>query len=77
MQFAARRDGYALIAPVTIFLLVMLAVPFLVDLLYSVSRVTFETLRSPSYLGPANFLSVIRDHAFCGRHARLRSALPF
>jgi multiple sugar transport system permease protein len=66
LQFAARRDGYALIAPVTIFLLAMLAIPFLVDLLYSVSRVTFETLRSPSYLGPANFLSVIRDHAFWG-----------
>ena len=66
MQFAARRDGYVLIAPVVIFLLAMLAIPFLVDLLYSVSRVTFETLRSPSYLGPANFLSVIRDHAFWG-----------
>ena len=44
----------------------MLAVPFLVDLLYSVSRVTFETLRSPSYLGLANFLTVIRDRAFWG-----------
>jgi multiple sugar transport system permease protein len=66
LQFAARRDGYVLIAPVVIFLLAMLAIPFLVDLLYSVSRVTFETLRSPSYLGPANFLSVIRDHAFWG-----------
>ena len=66
MQSAARRDGYILIAPVTVFLLVMLAVPFLVDLLYSVSRVTFETLRSPSYLGLANFLSVIRDRAFWG-----------
>ena len=66
MQSAARRDGYILIAPVTVFLLVMLAVPFLVDLLYSVSRVTFETLRSPSYLGLANFLTVIRDRAFWG-----------
>ena len=64
MQSAARRDGYILIAPITIFLLVMLAVPFLVDLLYSVSRVTFETLRSPSYLGLANFASVVRDRAF-------------
>jgi multiple sugar transport system permease protein len=66
LHAAARRDGYILIAPVTVFLLVMLAVPFLVDLLYSVSRVTFETLRSPSYLGLANFLTVIRDRAFWG-----------
>ena len=64
MQSAARRDGYFLIAPVTVFLLVMLAIPFVVDLLYSVSRVTFETLRSPSYLGLANFASVVRDRAF-------------
>jgi multiple sugar transport system permease protein len=66
LPFAARRDGYILIAPITLFLVVMLAVPFLVDLLYSVSRVTFETIRSPSYLGLANFGSVIRDHAFWG-----------
>jgi multiple sugar transport system permease protein len=64
LQSAARRDGYFLIAPVTVFLLVMLAIPFVVDLLYSVSRVTFETLRSPSYLGLANFASVVRDRAF-------------
>jgi multiple sugar transport system permease protein len=66
LESAARRDGYILIAPVTIFLLMMLAIPFVVDLLYSVSRVTFETLRSPSYLGLANFATVIRDRAFWG-----------
>jgi multiple sugar transport system permease protein len=64
LDFASRRDGYILIAPVTVFLLVMLAIPFLVDVLYSVSRVTFETIRSPTYIGLANFLTVIRDHAF-------------
>ena len=66
MESAARRDGYILIAPVAVFLLMMLAIPFVVDLLYSVSRVTFETLRSPSYLGLANFASVVRDRAFWG-----------
>jgi multiple sugar transport system permease protein len=66
LQSAARRDGYILIAPITLFLVVMLAIPFLVDLLYSVSRVTFETIRSPSYRGLANFASVIRDHTFWG-----------
>ena len=66
MESAARRDGYILIAPVTVFLLMMLAIPFVVDLLYSVSRVTFETLRSPSYLGLANFATVVRDRAFWG-----------
>jgi multiple sugar transport system permease protein len=64
LDFASRRDGYILIAPVTVFLLVMLAIPFLVDVLYSVSRVTFETIRSPTYIGLANFLTVIRDQAF-------------
>jgi multiple sugar transport system permease protein len=66
LESAARRDGYILIAPVTVFLLMMLAIPFVVDLLYSVSRVTFETLRSPSYLGLANFATVVRDRAFWG-----------
>ena len=76
MHSVARRDGYFLIAPVAVFLLVMLAVPFLVDLLYSVSRVTFETLRSPSYLELANFLTVIRDRAFWARCCS-RSGSPF
>ena len=64
MEFANRRDGYVLIAPVTLFLLAMLAIPILVDVLYSVSRVTFETIRTPSFIGLANFRTIVDDHAF-------------
>ena len=64
MEAAARRDAYIMIAPITLFLLVMLAVPFLVDLVYSVSRVTFETIRAPSFIGLGNFLAVMRDESF-------------
>jgi multiple sugar transport system permease protein len=64
LEFANRRDGYVLIAPVTLFLLVMLAIPILVDLLYSVSRVTFETIRTPSFIGLANFRAIVDDRAF-------------
>src|SRR5207244_1760030 len=64
MEAAARRDAYIMIAPITAFLLVMLAIPFLVDLVYSVSRVTFETIRAPSFIGLGNFLKVMRDDGF-------------
>jgi multiple sugar transport system permease protein len=42
----------------------MLAIPILVDVLYSVSRVTFETIRTPSFIGLANFRTIVDDHAF-------------
>jgi multiple sugar transport system permease protein len=64
MEAAARRDAYLMIAPITAFLLVMLAIPFLVDLVYSVSKVTFETIRAPSFIGLGNFLTVMRDDGF-------------
>ncbi len=59
-------DGWLMIAPLTAFLLVMLAVPFAVDLIYAVSRVTFETLRAPSVVGLHNFAVVLRDREFWG-----------
>jgi multiple sugar transport system permease protein len=64
MESAARRDAYVMITPITAFLVVMLAVPFLVDLVYSVSHVTFETIRAPSFIGFGNFLTVINDGGF-------------
>jgi multiple sugar transport system permease protein len=53
-----------MIAPLTLFLLALLALPFLVDCLYAVSRVTFETLRSPRPDGWHNFAVVLRDAEF-------------
>jgi multiple sugar transport system permease protein len=64
VEAAGRRDGYVLIAPITAFLVAMLAIPFLVDLAYSVSRVTFETIRAPTFIGLHNFLVVLRDESF-------------
>jgi multiple sugar transport system permease protein len=64
MQAAGRRDAYLMIAPITAFLLAMLAIPLVVDLVYSVSRVTFETIRAPTFIGLHNFLVVLRDEGF-------------
>jgi multiple sugar transport system permease protein len=54
----------ALIAPVTLFLLLFLAFPLLVDVVYSLSEVSFETLRSPELTGFGNFATVLADSAF-------------
>ena len=61
---AMRREGYALIAPLTAFLLALLGFPLLVDLVYSVSTVSFETIRSPQPTGLANFAAALADRYF-------------
>jgi multiple sugar transport system permease protein len=66
VRLSGRRDGWLMIAPLTALLLVMLAVPLAVDCVYAVSRVTFETLRAPSIVGPHNFFVVLRDREFWG-----------
>ena len=43
------REGLALIAPLTLFLMLLLGFPLAVDLVYSVSQVTFETIFQPSF----------------------------
>jgi multiple sugar transport system permease protein len=64
MENDVRRAPYLLITPLTAFLVALLALPLLIDLVYSVSTVTFETLRSPSFRGPGNFLTVLSDPSF-------------
>ena len=59
-----RRQGFVLIAPLTVFLLAMLAVPLLIDVVYALSHVTFETLRQPRLEGFGNFVAVLRDDGF-------------
>jgi multiple sugar transport system permease protein len=66
METADRRTPYILIAPLTLFLLALLAVPFLIDIVYALSQVTFETLRAPVFRGLGNFLTVLRDGSFWG-----------
>lgn len=62
------RDGETRIvtAPLVLFLLAMLGFPTLVNLVYSVSDVSFETIRTPRPEGLANFADVLGDGAFWG-----------
>ena len=60
----SRRQGLVLIAPLTAFLLAMLGLPLVIDIVYALSRVTFETLRHPSLQGFGNFVTVLRDGSF-------------
>ena len=64
MRKQDRRDGRALVAPMAAMLTGMLAFPLLVDIVYSLSRVTFETLRAPVFDGFGNYAAVVSDPAF-------------
>lgn len=66
MKLNSRRDGWFLVSPLTAFLIVVLAIPLLVDVVYAVSNVTFETLRAPAFTGLGNFAVVLRDGEFWG-----------
>ena len=58
------KTPYLLIAPMTGFLIFLVALPLCNDIVYALSKVTFETLRSPSLQGFGNFLTVLQDGAF-------------
>jgi multiple sugar transport system permease protein len=64
MKPADSRQGAVLVAPLVVFLLAMLGFPLVADLVYSVSKVDFQTLRSPSFAGLSNFAAVLTDPAF-------------
>jgi multiple sugar transport system permease protein len=53
-----------LASPLVLFLLVFLGFPTVLDLIYSVSSVRFETLRSPELSGLGNYLAVLADPGF-------------
>jgi multiple sugar transport system permease protein len=59
-----RRGGVWLLAPMTIFLLLLLGFPLILDLIYSVSKVGFETLRSPDIIGLDNYREAVADPEF-------------
>ena len=60
----ASSEFRLLAAPLVFFLLVFLGFPAIVNLIYSVSAVTFENLRSPRIIGFSNFADVWSDVAF-------------
>ena len=65
MQISGRRrDGIWLLTPMTLFLLLLLGFPLVLDLIYSVSKVGFETLRSPEIVGFGNYGKAVVDPEF-------------
>ena len=59
------RGEWALLAsPMVAFLLVFLGLPVIVNLIYSVSEVSFETLRAPRLSGLGNYGAALADPAF-------------
>ncbi|WP_269930104.1 carbohydrate ABC transporter permease [Aminobacter sp. HY435] len=63
-QRAPSSEFKLLATPLVVFLLMFLGFPAIVNLVYSVSQVSFENLRSPQITGFANFAAVWNDSAF-------------
>ncbi len=59
-----RSENRILATPLVLFLLLMLGFPTVVDIVYSLSQVSFETLRAPSFNGGMNFVAVMKDDEF-------------
>jgi multiple sugar transport system permease protein len=64
MDIARRIEWKILASPLVLFLLLFLGFPAIVNLIYSLSQVTFENLRSPTLTGPQNYLDVLTDNGF-------------
>ncbi|QQM31155.1 sugar ABC transporter permease [Martelella lutilitoris] len=64
MQLVNRGEGRLFLSPLVIFLLLFLGFPAIVNLVYSISTVTFETLRAPELSGYGNYLDVLSDRYF-------------
>ena len=63
-QRAPSSEFRLLALPVVLFLLVFLGFPAIVNLVYSVSEVSFESLRHPEITGFSNFAAVWNDSSF-------------
>jgi multiple sugar transport system permease protein len=59
-----RREGLWLLSPMTLFLLILLGFPLVLDIIYSLSKVGFETLRDPEIIGVGNYRKAIADPEF-------------
>ena len=64
MAILGKTHGRLFLSPLAAFLLLFLGFPALVNLVYSVSAVSFETLRSPTLSGFGNYLTVLQDGEF-------------
>lgn len=59
-----RLAALILIAPLVIFLFLVLGYPLLANIFYSFTDVDFETIRAPAFDGLVNYARVLRDGAF-------------
>ncbi len=64
MEQTRRHQWAILTTPLVAFLLLFLGFPALVNLYYSVSSVSFETLRTPALSGFGNYAEVLADPGF-------------
>lgn len=64
MHLTRRLDWAILTSPMVLFLLLFLGFPTIVDLVYSVSAVDFQSLHAPEFAGLANYWAVLQDDAF-------------
>ena len=64
-MFTPRRAENAILAaPLVVFLLLLLGFPTVLDIIYALSDVRFETLRAPGFVGLDNFRAVLADEEF-------------
>lgn len=61
-----RLAALILIAPLVLFLVLVLGYPLVADIFYSFSDVDFENIRAPGFSGLQNYAQVLRDGAFWG-----------
>lgn len=64
MTLVKLREKLILLLPLSLFLFILLAIPFFIDILYSLSDVSFERLRDVNLVGLTNYTEVIRDKEF-------------
>ena len=64
MMAPKTQENRLLATPLVLYLLLLLGFPSLLNVFYSLSDVTFETLRTPRLSGFGNFAAVLSDPAF-------------
>lgn len=59
-----RRENAILASPLVLFLVAILGFPVVLSIIYGFSETTFQSLRSPQFIGLDNFRTVIADDDF-------------
>lgn len=64
MAANVRRENAILASPLVLFLVAILGFPVVLSIIYGFSETTFQSLRSPQFIGLDNFRTVIADDDF-------------